>query len=136
MHPLSDAHQTCTGFALKIAPEARFRRRLDFFSNWVHAFEIGVPHAELLVETRSEVTTHPVSVDPADAPTHTRGGSIPPPRKSFTNTSTRVHPSPSIPIPGDWPSMRRRARIKGSYRGNADAKLIVEVAVRKVTAPG
>jgi transglutaminase-like putative cysteine protease len=65
MHPLTDPHQTCSAFGLSIAPAAPFRRRLDFFSNWVHSFEIGIPHAELVVEARSEVETHPPPLDPA-----------------------------------------------------------------------
>ena len=57
LKPVSNEHQTLDSFLLKILPSVRLRHYLDFYSNCVHHFELSEPHATLLVESQSVVTT-------------------------------------------------------------------------------
>ncbi|HKK17654.1 MAG TPA: transglutaminase family protein, partial [Opitutales bacterium] len=58
--PVSDSLQICRDFELKIEPEgAKVLRRLDFYTNQVHSFELVEPHDRLEVISRSRVETFP-----------------------------------------------------------------------------
>ncbi len=59
LQPFSNEHQTVDAFDLRIFPTARVRQYHDFYSNCVHHFDIVEPHAELVVETHLQVSTHP-----------------------------------------------------------------------------
>ncbi|MGZ0656614.1 transglutaminase family protein [Coraliomargarita sp. W4R72] len=56
--PVSDDLQHCESFELKIAPDnPSVLRRLDFYTNQVHHFEVLKPHDSLQVEACSVVQT-------------------------------------------------------------------------------
>jgi transglutaminase-like putative cysteine protease len=56
--PVSDALQRCESFELKITPEyPNVMRRLDFYTNQVHHFEVMEPHEMLQVVACSRVET-------------------------------------------------------------------------------
>ncbi|HBR94885.1 MAG TPA: transglutaminase family protein [Opitutae bacterium] len=62
--PVSDELQCCESFTLKILPqEPRVLRRLDFYTNQVHHFEVMEPHDWLEVEASSLVETMPDTRD-------------------------------------------------------------------------
>src|ERR1700743_3074094 len=70
LEPISNEAQTLESFELRRSPQARIGHFHDFYSNDVHHFEIAEPHSELLIESRSLVTTHalpglPLSARPA-----------------------------------------------------------------------
>lgn len=73
--PVSDAFQTCEAFSLLVNPTAGpVLRRLDFYTNQVHHFEVLAPHDSLEVIAQSKVLTikdlrdYGVSSDPACLP--------------------------------------------------------------------
>lgn len=56
--PVSDEFQRCLFFELDITPPSNsVLRRLDFYTNQVHHFEVMEPHSSLEVVARSEVET-------------------------------------------------------------------------------
>ncbi|TVP76602.1 MAG: transglutaminase family protein [Puniceicoccaceae bacterium] len=56
--PVSDDYQDCQSFHLEITPlSTSILRRLDFFTNQVHHFEVMAPHDSLTVTARSVVAT-------------------------------------------------------------------------------
>lgn len=56
--PVSDNFQKCLTFGLTINPQnTSVLRRLDFYTNQVHHFEVMEPHASLEVVAQSEVET-------------------------------------------------------------------------------
>lgn len=56
--PVSDDYQVCQSFDLEIAPpSSSILRRLDFYTNQVHHFEVMEPHSSLSVTARSIVET-------------------------------------------------------------------------------
>lgn len=59
LEPLSNHGQTTESFLLRVLPATRVSRYTDFYSNWVHHFEIPEDHPYLLVESQSRVKTHP-----------------------------------------------------------------------------
>jgi len=61
LQPANAGGQTCHQFLLKVLPASRLGHYFDFYSNYVHLFEIAEPHTELMAEATSTVTT-------ADAP--------------------------------------------------------------------
>src|SRR5689334_7395078 len=60
LQPVSNAQQQVDSFLLKVLPSTRLRHYHDFYSNCVHHFEILEAHNTLSVESRLEVTTHPL----------------------------------------------------------------------------
>lgn len=69
LQPVSNEHQTCDSFELRVEPAATVRRYLDFYRNWVHHFEVSPPHTELLIESRTRVTTNSANwLDPQARP--------------------------------------------------------------------
>lgn len=56
--PVSDDFQRCESFALKVSPQSpSVLRRLDFYTNQVHHFEVMQAHERLQVEAHSVVET-------------------------------------------------------------------------------
>lgn len=56
--PVSDELQSCESFELKITPEhSSILRRLDFYTNQVHHFEVMEPHDSLQVVACSQLET-------------------------------------------------------------------------------
>ncbi len=68
LRPVTNEHQTCDSFLLKVLPAARLSHYTDFHANIIHFFELPAPHATLLVESFAKVTTKPVAKDPSAAP--------------------------------------------------------------------
>jgi transglutaminase-like putative cysteine protease len=58
VEPPSIPEQTVESFLLRVLPAVRLRHYTDFYSNWVHHFEIHEPHNSLLIESQSRVETH------------------------------------------------------------------------------
>jgi len=59
LRPVRDATQYCHDFKLAITPPAEPREYDDFHGNTVHYFEVIPPHAKLVIEAVSMVTTVP-----------------------------------------------------------------------------
>ncbi|HLZ53115.1 MAG TPA: transglutaminase N-terminal domain-containing protein, partial [Verrucomicrobiae bacterium] len=67
LEPPSNAGQTLESFLLRILPAVRLNRYSDFYSNWIHHFEVPEPHLYLLIESQTRVKTHPLPPLAADA---------------------------------------------------------------------
>ena len=65
LQPMPIPGQTVESFLLKVLPAARLTHFKDFYSNWVHHFEITEPHSQLLIEANSRVVTMPNASLPA-----------------------------------------------------------------------
>jgi transglutaminase-like putative cysteine protease len=59
LEPPSNPGQAVESFLLRVLPAGRMNRYTDFYSNWVHHFEIPEAHAYLLIESQARVKTHP-----------------------------------------------------------------------------
>ncbi len=59
LEPLANSGQTVESFLLRVLPAGRMNRYPDFYSNWVHHFEIPEAHPYLLIESQVRVKTHP-----------------------------------------------------------------------------
>lgn len=57
LQPVSNEHQRCDSFVLKVIPAVHLRHYEDFYANCVHHFEVAQPHSSLLVESQSLVVT-------------------------------------------------------------------------------
>lgn len=68
LQPVSNEHQRCDNFLLKVLPAARLSHYSDFHANVIHFFELPTPHTSLLVESSATVTTLAIVTDPAGAP--------------------------------------------------------------------
>lgn len=62
LKPVTNEHQRCESFLLRVLPAVRLRHYQDFYCNWVSHFEITEPHGSLLIEAQAVVTTMPVTV--------------------------------------------------------------------------
>src|SRR6267142_1629469 len=58
LEPPSIPEQTVQSFLLRVLPAVRLKHYTDFYSNWIHHFEIPEAHSYLLIESRSQVVTH------------------------------------------------------------------------------
>jgi transglutaminase-like putative cysteine protease len=67
LEPLSIPTQTIESFLLRVLPAVRLSHYTDFYSNWVHHFEIPETHTYLLIESHSQVITHPPAAIAEDA---------------------------------------------------------------------
>lgn len=73
--PVSDDFQKCDEFELVITPHvSAVLRRLDFYTNQVHHFEVMIPHSSLEVTAKSHVTTY---VDQRDFLSPSNPGELP-----------------------------------------------------------
>jgi transglutaminase-like putative cysteine protease len=69
LRPVSNEHQRCDSFVLKVIPAVHLRHYEDFYANCVHHFEVPQPHSSLLVEAQSlVVTTEDNWLDPMAQP--------------------------------------------------------------------
>jgi transglutaminase-like putative cysteine protease len=59
LQPMPIPEQTVESFLLKVLPAARLTHSTDFYSNWIHHFEIAEPHSHLSIEASSVVITRP-----------------------------------------------------------------------------
>ncbi len=59
LRPPTNERQSVESFELIVKPEVPVTFYRDFYSNWVHHFELAAPHAELTIESRSVVHVHP-----------------------------------------------------------------------------
>ena len=59
LQPMPIPEQSVESFLLKVLPAARLTHSKDFYSNWIHHFEIIEPHSHLLIEANSVVITRP-----------------------------------------------------------------------------
>src|ERR1700744_1221030 len=66
LQPVPNPEQVVENFLLRVLPAARLSHRKDFYSNWVHHFEIPEPHNYLLIEAQSRVITCPAAALPVD----------------------------------------------------------------------
>ncbi|HKW29894.1 MAG TPA: transglutaminase family protein [Verrucomicrobiae bacterium] len=67
LEPPSNAGQTLESFLLRVLPAVRLNRYSDFYSNWIHHFEVPEPHLYLLIESQTRVKTHPLPPLAGDA---------------------------------------------------------------------
>ena len=67
LEPFSCSEQTVESFLLRVLPATRVSRYPDFYSNWVHHFEVPEAHLFLLVESQSCVETHSLTPLAEDA---------------------------------------------------------------------
>jgi transglutaminase-like putative cysteine protease len=90
--PVSDHSQRCLSFALETDPPSpSLLRRLDFFTNQVHHFEVIEPHSRLCVTARSEVETFPGAAAPP-------GAGDPSPQDPRERFHDFLHASPLVDI--------------------------------------
>jgi transglutaminase-like putative cysteine protease len=68
LKPVTNEHQVCESFLLKILPTVKLAHYSDFHANVIHFFEIQSPHSTLLVESTAKVLTIPVTADPLASP--------------------------------------------------------------------
>lgn len=69
LKPVSNEHQRCESFFLKVLPAVHLRHYEDFYANCVHHFEIPQLHDSLLIEAQSVVTTNRANwLDPVARP--------------------------------------------------------------------
>jgi transglutaminase-like putative cysteine protease len=55
--PVTNEHQRCESFLVKVLPTAQLRHFTDFYANTVHFFELPEPHTSLTVEANARVIT-------------------------------------------------------------------------------
>jgi transglutaminase-like putative cysteine protease len=67
LEPPSIPEQTVESFLLRVLPAVRMKHYTDFYSNWIHHFEIPEAHTYLLIESQSRIVTHWPKPIPADA---------------------------------------------------------------------
>ncbi len=69
LRPVSNEHQSCDSFVLRVLPAVRLRHYEDFYANCVHHFEITQPHSSLQIEAFSSVSTNSSNwLDPLATP--------------------------------------------------------------------
>ena len=66
LRPVTNEHQTCDSFLLKILPPVRLSHYTDFHANWIHIFDVPDPHTSLQIESLARVTTRSIVI-PNDA---------------------------------------------------------------------
>jgi transglutaminase-like putative cysteine protease len=60
LQPMPIPEQSVESFLLKVLPSARLTHFKDFYSNWVHHFELVEAHDYLVIEATSRVITRPL----------------------------------------------------------------------------
>src|SRR5688572_6629238 len=66
LRPVTNDHQTCDSFLLKVLPPVRLSHYTDFHANWIHIFDVPDPHTSLQIESLARVTTRSIAI-PGDA---------------------------------------------------------------------
>lgn len=59
LQPVPNPEQVVENFLLRVLPAARLTHFKDFYSNWIHHFEIPESHNYLMIEAQSRVITRP-----------------------------------------------------------------------------
>lgn len=62
LRPVTNDHQTCDSFLLKILPAVRLSHYTDFHANCIHFFDVPDPHSFLQIESLSRVTTQSIVI--------------------------------------------------------------------------
>lgn len=62
--PMANSAQRCDEFGVRLTPEARLHRHIDYFGTEVVEFEVARPHRELTIDVRARVTTKPAPEPP------------------------------------------------------------------------
>jgi transglutaminase-like putative cysteine protease len=57
LRPLTNEHQTCESYLVKVFPPVRLRHFTDFYANHVEYFELPDPHERLEIESHARVVT-------------------------------------------------------------------------------
>src|SRR5215813_7064795 len=99
LKPLCVDGQACSSFLLKVLPATELRHYTDFYSNFVHIFEVQEPHATLAVESLAEVTTSSnlLAYDTVTVPLNGLEGCANFPHcYDFLQSSSLIHLSPEI----------------------------------------
>jgi transglutaminase-like putative cysteine protease len=68
LKPVTNEHQFCESFLLKVLPAAKLAHYSDFHANVIHFFELPTPHSTLLVESTAKVMTKAIATDPTASP--------------------------------------------------------------------
>ncbi len=68
LRPVTNEHQVCDSFLLKVLPAARLSHYTDFHANIIHFFEMPAPHSTLIVESSAKVTTKSIATHPESSP--------------------------------------------------------------------
>ncbi len=70
LKPLTNEHQTCTAYLLKVLPAAHLSHYTDFHANNVHFFEMSAAHDSLMIESTATVATinNALALDAASLP--------------------------------------------------------------------
>jgi transglutaminase-like putative cysteine protease len=63
--PSGNGRQRCDEFSVRLAPEVRLHRHIDYFGTEVVEFEVSRPHRALTIDVRARVTTKPAPEPPA-----------------------------------------------------------------------
>ena len=68
LRPVTNEHQVCDSFLLKVLPAAKLSHYTDFHANIIHFFEMPSPHSTLIVESSAKVTTKAITTHPEMSP--------------------------------------------------------------------
>lgn len=70
LKPVTNEHQVCDSFLLKVLPAVRLSHYTDFHANCIHMFDVPDPHTSLQVESFARVTTKSLALalDASPAP--------------------------------------------------------------------
>ncbi len=59
VQPAGNSRQRCDEFGVRLSPEARLHRHVDYFGTEVVEFEVSRPHSQLTIDVRARVATAP-----------------------------------------------------------------------------
>ena len=98
MEPVSDEHQTCQSFHLRLSESAGIFRYQDGFGNHVHHFNLLAPRREVRLLAASLVETHPSAPSLTDSKACYPLGEedIPPEAIAFLHFHGPVCPTPQL----------------------------------------
>ncbi len=70
LKPVTNEHQACSSYLLKVLPAAHLSHYTDFHANNVHFFDMSAPHDSLMIESTATVTTinNALALDAASTP--------------------------------------------------------------------
>lgn len=67
VRPITGSSQRCDDFQVRVDPEARLHRHVDYFGTEVIEFGVAAPHDHLTIDVRARVVTGE-ALEPPDAP--------------------------------------------------------------------
>jgi transglutaminase-like putative cysteine protease len=62
--PAANARQRCDEFSVRLSPDVRVHRHVDYFGTEVVEFEVARPHRRLVIDVRARVATAPAPEPP------------------------------------------------------------------------